>query len=145
MLKVVLKLDSLLRRFYQNPSFASMTVNFFACVSLVTSPLQLSFGNVHNGQLCLSHGVQAYVQLFWRYPNQHTGHPFCRLTDWCNIMSLATISSSLFLICCCRATGTHRGKCTTGGTVSSVTMWYSPGRFPKPSKHLLSCPEDQYK
>ena len=50
---------------------------------------------------------------------------------------VATISSSFSLIWLRRATGTRRGGCTTGGTLSSVTMWYSPGRSPKPSKTSL--------
>ena len=50
---------------------------------------------------------------------------------------LATISSSFSLIWFCKAAGTRRGGCTTGGTVLSVTMRYSPGRSPKPSKTSL--------
>ena len=53
---------------------------------------------------------------------------------------LATISSSFSLIWSLKATGTRRGGCTTGGTVSSVTMWYSPGRSPKPPKTSLYSP-----
>ena len=41
---------------------------------------------------------------------------------------LATISYSFSLIWSLKSTGTQRCGCTTGGTVSSVTMWYLPGR-----------------
>ena len=50
---------------------------------------------------------------------------------------LATICSSFSLIWSLKATGTRRGGCTTGGTASSVTMWYSPGRSPRPPKTSL--------
>ena len=50
---------------------------------------------------------------------------------------LATIPSSFSWAWSLKATGTQRDGCTTGETVSTVTMWYLAGRSPKPPKTSL--------
>ena len=48
-----------------------------------------------------------------------------------------TISSSFSLMCFRKANGAQLSGCTTGGTASSMIMWYSPGRSHKPYKTSL--------